>query len=258
MSPTSDAVESYLESVPETGRAFFLGLRELVLRHAPHATETMSYNMPTFLVDGHRLLHASAWNEHLAIYPLPPAEDLDPEPSRPSRRTAREPARSSCPTARSSRPCSSTPSCERTSRGWPPAADPTSCGSPTSRGPLGVRNPQSVEAAAEHGEGHPHLRVVGLGRLARRCPGRTARTPPGSWRRRRWPTAAARGRAPPGGWPGRPRRRPRRRSAASGSGGSSGAGRSGTSPRATPSPTRCSRVPMTRVPGSIVTSAGAA
>jgi uncharacterized protein YdhG (YjbR/CyaY superfamily) len=79
MVPTSDAVESYLEGVPETGRAFFLGVRELVLRHAPQATETMSYNMPTFLVDGHRLLHASAWTEHLAIYPLPPAEDLTPE-----------------------------------------------------------------------------------------------------------------------------------------------------------------------------------
>ena len=35
--------------------------------------------MPTFVVDGHRLLHASAWKEHLAIYPLPPAEDLDAE-----------------------------------------------------------------------------------------------------------------------------------------------------------------------------------
>ena len=43
------------------------------------ATETLSYNMPTFVVDGHRLLHASAWKEHLAIYPLPPAEDLDAE-----------------------------------------------------------------------------------------------------------------------------------------------------------------------------------
>ena len=77
MSPSSDAVESYLERAPETGRAFFLGVRELVQRHAPEATETLSYNMPTFLVDGHRLLHASAWKEHLAIYPLPPAEYLD-------------------------------------------------------------------------------------------------------------------------------------------------------------------------------------
>jgi uncharacterized protein YdhG (YjbR/CyaY superfamily) len=77
MSPSTDAVESYLARAPETGRAFFLGVRELVQRHAPGATETLSYNMPTFLVDGHRLLHASAWKEHLAIYPLPPAEDLD-------------------------------------------------------------------------------------------------------------------------------------------------------------------------------------
>ncbi len=79
MSPASDAVDSYLANAPETGRAFFLGVRELVQRHAPDATETLSYNMPTFLVDGHRLLHASAWKEHLAIYPLPPAEDLDAE-----------------------------------------------------------------------------------------------------------------------------------------------------------------------------------
>ena len=77
MSPSTDAVESYLARAPETGRAFFLGVRELVHRHAPGATETLSYAMPTFLVDGHRLLHASAWKEHLAIYPLPPAEDLD-------------------------------------------------------------------------------------------------------------------------------------------------------------------------------------
>jgi uncharacterized protein YdhG (YjbR/CyaY superfamily) len=79
MTATSDAVDRYLQTAPETGRAFFQGVRELVLRHAPDATETLSYNMPTFLVDGHRLLHASAWKEHLAIYPLPPAEDLDAE-----------------------------------------------------------------------------------------------------------------------------------------------------------------------------------
>jgi uncharacterized protein YdhG (YjbR/CyaY superfamily) len=77
MTQTPDDVDGYLASAPATGRAFFLGVRELVLRHAPDATETLSYNMPTFIVDGHRLMHVSAWKEHLAIYPLPPAEDLD-------------------------------------------------------------------------------------------------------------------------------------------------------------------------------------
>jgi uncharacterized protein YdhG (YjbR/CyaY superfamily) len=75
---TSDVVDRYLEAAPEAGRAFFLRLREVVRRHAPGATESLSYNMPTFLVDGQRLLHASAWKEHLSIYPLPPAQDLDP------------------------------------------------------------------------------------------------------------------------------------------------------------------------------------
>jgi uncharacterized protein YdhG (YjbR/CyaY superfamily) len=79
MTTTPDAVERYLESVPDEGRAFFLRLREIVRGHVPDATESVSYAMPTFLVDGQRLLHASAWKEHLAIYPLPPAEDLDAE-----------------------------------------------------------------------------------------------------------------------------------------------------------------------------------
>ena len=78
MSQTPDAVDRYLDSAPEAGRDFYRAVRDLVLRHAPEATQTLSYNMPTFVVDGHRLLHASAWKQHLAIYPLPPAEDLDP------------------------------------------------------------------------------------------------------------------------------------------------------------------------------------
>lgn len=79
MAQTPDAVDRYLETAPETGRTYYLALRDLVAQHAPGATETLSYNMPTFLVDGRRLLHASAWKEHLAIYPLPPAQDLDAE-----------------------------------------------------------------------------------------------------------------------------------------------------------------------------------
>lgn len=79
MTETPDAVQRYLESASEEGRAAYLAVREIVLRHAPGATETVSYSMPTFLVDGSRLLHASAWKEHLSIYPLPDEADLDPE-----------------------------------------------------------------------------------------------------------------------------------------------------------------------------------
>ena len=78
MTQTPDPVQRYLESTSDAGRAAYLAVRELVLRHAPTATETISYTMPTFVVDGSRLLHASAWKEHLSIYPLPDEADLDP------------------------------------------------------------------------------------------------------------------------------------------------------------------------------------
>jgi len=78
MTDTPDPVERYLETTSQAGRAAYLAVREIVLRHAPTATETLSYTMPTFVVDGSRLLHASAWKEHLAIYPLPDASFLAP------------------------------------------------------------------------------------------------------------------------------------------------------------------------------------
>lgn len=79
--PTPDAVAQYLASTSDAGRAAFGALREIVTRHEPGASVTLSYNMPTFLVGGVRLLHASAWKAHLAIYPLPDERDLDPRAS---------------------------------------------------------------------------------------------------------------------------------------------------------------------------------
>jgi uncharacterized protein YdhG (YjbR/CyaY superfamily) len=76
--PTPDAVARYLASTSDAGRAAFGALRDIVVRHEPAATVALSYNMPTFIVGGVRLLHASAWTAHLSIYPLPDERDLDP------------------------------------------------------------------------------------------------------------------------------------------------------------------------------------
>ena len=62
MTAMPDAVDRYLQTAPETGRVFFQGpCASSSVGMLPTQTETLSYNMPTFLVDGHRLLHASAW-----------------------------------------------------------------------------------------------------------------------------------------------------------------------------------------------------
>lgn len=82
MAEPPEQIQQYLERAPDAGRTAYLALRDIVLRQAPTATETLSYSMPTFLVDGALLLHASAWKEHFAIYPLPEdaalAEELEP------------------------------------------------------------------------------------------------------------------------------------------------------------------------------------
>jgi uncharacterized protein YdhG (YjbR/CyaY superfamily) len=79
MTATPDAVLAYLGRASPQGRAAYGALRDLVLLHAPNASETLSYAMPTFVVDGSRLLHASAWKEHLSIYPLPDTDGLEPQ-----------------------------------------------------------------------------------------------------------------------------------------------------------------------------------
>jgi len=72
-------VAHHLASATDAGREFYGILRDIVQRHAPEATEEISYSMPVFLVDGKRLLHAAPWKAHLAIYPLPEERDLDPQ-----------------------------------------------------------------------------------------------------------------------------------------------------------------------------------
>ena len=71
-------VQRYLDAAPEPGRTAYLAVREMVARHAPSATETISYDMPTFVLDGRRLFHTSAWSKHLAIYPVPDDPALAP------------------------------------------------------------------------------------------------------------------------------------------------------------------------------------
>ena len=64
-------VQRYLDAAPEPGRRAYLEVRQMVARHAPTAGETLSYDMPTFVLDGRRLFHVAAWAKHLSIYPVP-------------------------------------------------------------------------------------------------------------------------------------------------------------------------------------------
>src|SRR5436190_12674924 len=65
-----ERVAEYLAAVPAGQRAALEKLRRQIQAAAPHATETISYQMPAFR-DGDRLLVAyAAFKDHCSLFPM--------------------------------------------------------------------------------------------------------------------------------------------------------------------------------------------
>jgi uncharacterized protein YdhG (YjbR/CyaY superfamily) len=64
-------VDEYVASLPEDVRPVMEEVRRAVRRVVPDVAETISYQMPTFTLDGRPLVHVAAWKKHLGLYPLP-------------------------------------------------------------------------------------------------------------------------------------------------------------------------------------------
>jgi uncharacterized protein YdhG (YjbR/CyaY superfamily) len=77
------SVEEYLDDLPEATRR---AVEEVIARvHGvvPGTEEEISYDMPTFQVEGHRFMHVAGWKNHLSVYPAPSSdpvltEELEP------------------------------------------------------------------------------------------------------------------------------------------------------------------------------------
>src|SRR5215217_7088819 len=67
-------VDEYLASLSEEARPVLEEVRRVVHRVVPDVGETISYQMPTFVLDGKPLVHVGAWKKHLGLYPLPPMD----------------------------------------------------------------------------------------------------------------------------------------------------------------------------------------
>ncbi len=67
-------VEEYLDALPDGAREAMEGIRRSIRTAVPGVAETISYSMPTFLLDGRPLVHVAAWKKHIGLYPLPPLE----------------------------------------------------------------------------------------------------------------------------------------------------------------------------------------
>ena len=62
-------VEDYLAALPEPSRAAMEQFRTAIKTAAPEATETISYQMPAFRLQGRMLVWYAAFNDHWSLYP---------------------------------------------------------------------------------------------------------------------------------------------------------------------------------------------
>ena len=64
-------IDEYIATVPEDARGILERIRQIVRDLAPEAVEAISYQMPTFKLDGKNLVHFAAFQHHIGFYPTP-------------------------------------------------------------------------------------------------------------------------------------------------------------------------------------------
>ncbi len=64
-------INEYVALFPKDTQKTLELVRRTIKRAAPEATEAISYQMPTFKLNGKNLVHFAAWKEHAGFYPTP-------------------------------------------------------------------------------------------------------------------------------------------------------------------------------------------
>jgi uncharacterized protein YdhG (YjbR/CyaY superfamily) len=67
--PGPSSVEDYLAALPDESRGALEELRRTIKAAVPEATETISYQMPTFKDQGRFLVSFAAFKNHCSLFP---------------------------------------------------------------------------------------------------------------------------------------------------------------------------------------------
>jgi uncharacterized protein YdhG (YjbR/CyaY superfamily) len=69
-STTTANIDEYIATFPSEVQVILEKLRQTIRKAAPDATEKISYQMPTFYLNGN-LVHFAAFKKHIGFYPAP-------------------------------------------------------------------------------------------------------------------------------------------------------------------------------------------
>ena len=82
---TASSIDEYIAGFPPETQQALEELRALIRECAPEATETISYAIPTFDLNGHHLVHFAGYAKHIGFYPVPSAMEAFKEELAPYR-----------------------------------------------------------------------------------------------------------------------------------------------------------------------------
>jgi uncharacterized protein YdhG (YjbR/CyaY superfamily) len=83
MRSSAGSIDEYIGQFPPETQKLLQEVRALVREGAPGATESISYAIPTFDLNGRHLVHFAGFKYHIGLYPTPSGveafkEELEP------------------------------------------------------------------------------------------------------------------------------------------------------------------------------------
>lgn len=64
-------MDAYIASFPKEVQAILEEIRQTIRKAAPGAIEAISYQIPTFKLNGSNIVHFAAWKDHIGFYATP-------------------------------------------------------------------------------------------------------------------------------------------------------------------------------------------
>ena len=68
-------IDEYISTFPADIQAILEHVRQAIRKAAPETSETMSYGIPTFDLQGKHLVFFAGWKHHISVYPVPAGDD---------------------------------------------------------------------------------------------------------------------------------------------------------------------------------------
>ncbi len=69
--PGFASIDEYIAAFPDDMQKILKKVRSTIQAAAPEAQETISYEIPTFKLNGKYLIYFAGWKNHISIYPIP-------------------------------------------------------------------------------------------------------------------------------------------------------------------------------------------